>query len=121
MASNKRSKSKNGEASGISEKTNGGNSDKDALIEEHLPPMALVAAVMICSGPLFVFYMRDFLATGKVIAGRWDEDLMVSCSPKDIVLCNLYNSNIIHRFSRNQWIGSMMPKAGSLSKVDSVQ
>jgi hypothetical protein len=48
------------------------------LAEEHLPPLFLVAVVLMCSGPLFVLAMRDFSSTGKIIAGAWDAALTVN-------------------------------------------
>lgn len=50
---------------------------KAFLAEEHLPPLFLVAVVLMCSGALFVLAMRDFVSTGKVIAGTWDEAMLV--------------------------------------------
>ena len=51
--------------------------DKAALVEEHLPPLALVWIVLFCSGTLFVFAIRDFLTTGRNIGGAWDEAMLV--------------------------------------------
>lgn len=51
--------------------------EQKALLEAHLPPFGLTVAVLFCSGFLFVFGLRDFLTTGKNIAGSWDDALMV--------------------------------------------
>mmetsp|Transcript_123813 Transcript_123813/g.346726 ORF Transcript_123813/g.346726 Transcript_123813/m.346726 type:complete len:237 (-) Transcript_123813:622-1332(-) len=45
---------------------------KKELIEEHLPPIALVFAVVACSGFLFMFAFRDVFATGRNIGGDMD-------------------------------------------------
>lgn len=55
------------------------------LAEEHLPPLLLVFTIMACSGLLWVFALRDFLATGRVIAGSWDYAMQVSS--KLLILC----------------------------------
>jgi hypothetical protein len=52
--------------------------EKSQLALDHLPPLPLVFAVMACSGLLWVFALRDFLATGRNIAGTWDEAMLVS-------------------------------------------
>jgi hypothetical protein len=52
--------------------------NNEVLADEHLPPLFLVAVVLMCSGPLFVLAMRDFFSTGKVIAGSWDKAILVS-------------------------------------------
>jgi hypothetical protein len=52
--------------------------EKAPLALDHLPPLPLVFIVMACSGLLWVFALRDFLATGKNIAGAWDEAMLVS-------------------------------------------
>ena len=50
----------------------------DSIIEEHLPPLSLVFVVLFCSGALLVMAMRDFMSTGRNIAGSWDEAMLVS-------------------------------------------
>jgi len=49
-----------------------------ALAEEHLPPMSLVFCVLLFSGSMFVLGLRDALATGKNIAGPFDDAYLVS-------------------------------------------
>jgi hypothetical protein len=49
------------------------------LKEMHLTPLPLVITVLICSGALWVFALRDFIATGRVIGGAMDEAMQVSC------------------------------------------
>lgn len=51
---------------------------KKELIEEHLPPIALVFAVVACSGFLFMFAFRDVFATGRNIGGDMDAAYLVS-------------------------------------------
>lgn len=48
------------------------------LAIEHLPPLMLIFTVLFCSGAIFVLAMRDFMSTGRVIAGEWDDAFMVS-------------------------------------------
>lgn len=48
---------------------------------DDLPPIALVCTVLLCSGALLVFALRDFLTTGRNIGGTWDEAFLVSESP----------------------------------------
>jgi len=50
----------------------------DSVIEEHLPPLSLVFVVLICSGALLMLAIRDFMSTGRNIAGSWDEAMLVS-------------------------------------------
>lgn len=47
------------------------------LVEEHLPPMALICCVLVFSGALFVLGLRDALATGRPIAGPMDAAFLV--------------------------------------------
>jgi hypothetical protein len=49
------------------------------LKEMHLTPLPLVITVLICSGALWIFALRDFIATGRVIGGAMDEAMQVSC------------------------------------------
>lgn len=49
----------------------------EQLVAEHLPPLALVFTVLACSGALWILAMRDVLATGRVIAGVWDEAMLL--------------------------------------------
>lgn len=51
---------------------------KEALIEEHLPPLSLSFIIVLCSGFLLMLSLRDFLTTGKTIYGSWDDKLLVS-------------------------------------------
>ena len=51
---------------------------REELVAEHLPPLALVLVILLCSGALLVFSFRDFFTTGKNIAGSWDEAMLVS-------------------------------------------
>ena len=64
---------------------------KKELIEEHLPPIALVFAVVACSGFLFMFAFRDVFATGRNIAGDMDAAYLVSSdyliSRATIIIC----------------------------------
>ena len=55
------------------------------LVEEHLPPMALICCVLVFSGALFVLGLRDALATGRPIAGPMDVAFLV-CILFSIVL-----------------------------------
>jgi len=45
---------------------------------DHLPPLPLIFVVLFCSGALFMFALRDAIATGKNIAGPWGEAMLVS-------------------------------------------
>ena len=54
-----------------------------ALAEDHLPPLALVFTILICSGALWVLGLRDLMATGKNFLGPMDDAFMVR-----IYLCN---------------------------------
>lgn len=51
--------------------------EKQALIEEHLPPLGLTFLILLCSGFLLVFALRDFLSTGKNVGGSPDEAMLV--------------------------------------------
>lgn len=51
--------------------------EKQAAIEEHLPPLLLTFLILACSGAMLVLCLRDFWTTGKNIAGSWDEALLV--------------------------------------------
>lgn len=51
--------------------------EKLAVIEEHLPPFLLTAVILVCSGAMLVWGLRDFWTTGKNIAGKWDEAMLV--------------------------------------------
>jgi hypothetical protein len=57
------------------------------LIAEHLPPIALVFAVVACSGFLFVFAFRDVFATGRNIGGNLDAAYLVSLRARDDSPC----------------------------------
>ena len=62
------------------------------LVAEHLPPLWLVSLILICSGVLMLFSLRDFLTTGKNIGGEMDEKLLVCnarISPLFNTLCIL--------------------------------
>lgn len=48
------------------------------LVAEQLPPLWLVSLILMCSGALMLFSLRDFLTTGKNIGGKMDEQLLVS-------------------------------------------
>jgi hypothetical protein len=48
------------------------------VVEEHLPPLLLTIIVLLCSGGLLMFSMRDAISTGKNIAGSFDEAMLVS-------------------------------------------
>jgi hypothetical protein len=54
---------------------------KLVVVDDYLPPLGLVLTVLACSGLLWVFGLRDVLATGRNIAGPWDEAMLVSCQP----------------------------------------
>ena len=47
------------------------------VISEHLPPIGLVFTVLACSSILWVFAFRDVFATGRNIAGIYDEAMLV--------------------------------------------
>jgi len=51
--------------------------EQQALIEEHLPPLGLTFLILLCSGFLLVFALRDLLSTGKNIGGSYDEAMLV--------------------------------------------
>lgn len=53
-------------------------SELAAAAEKHLPPLFLVLVVLVCSGTMLVFAVRDFFTTGRVIAGEYDESFLVS-------------------------------------------
>jgi hypothetical protein len=46
----------------------------------HLPPLALVVCVLVCSGFLAVLGLRDYWTTGKNFLGDMDEKLLVGLS-----------------------------------------
>jgi hypothetical protein len=48
------------------------------LVAEHLPPLPLVLAILLCSGFMFVLGMRDMMSTGKIILGESDAAYLVS-------------------------------------------
>lgn len=48
------------------------------VAEEHLPPLPLIFAALLCSGAMFILAARDFLSTGRNIAGAWDDAFLVS-------------------------------------------
>lgn len=50
---------------------------RESLVSEHLPPLHLVFICLFCSLGLLVFALRDFLVTGRVIGGAWDEAMLV--------------------------------------------
>lgn len=72
----RRSKTDNAGAKSVEQSTVK-NASQEVVVSEHLPPLFLIFTVMICSGAIFVFGIRDFLTTGKIIAGSWDAALMV--------------------------------------------
>lgn len=51
--------------------------EKDKIIAEYLPPLSLTLIVLVCSGTLFLFCLRDFMVTGKNVAGPIDEAYLV--------------------------------------------
>ena len=51
---------------------------KETILEDHLPPLALVLTIFLCSGILWVFGLRDLLATGKSLLGPVDDSYLVS-------------------------------------------
>jgi hypothetical protein len=61
------------------------------LADEHLPPLLLVLVVMACSGLLWVFALRDFLATGRVIAGSWDSAMQVCLINMNVFLFSIHS------------------------------
>ena len=73
---NKRSQESNNGKQQVDNKTARDNNKK--LAEEHLPPLPLVFTVLVCSGFLFMFAIRDFMATGRNIFGEADEAMLVS-------------------------------------------
>lgn len=98
------------------------------LVVEHLPPIPLVFVVLGCSGLLWLFALRDFMATGRVIAGVWDEAMLVSAtvffSSKDVsyksrLFSRLFSFSPLLLFSclRIRSNFSTTPRGGSLSKV----
>ena len=56
------------------------------MLADHLPPLMLVSVVLLCSGILWVFAVRDTFATGRNIAGTHDEAMLVSSS-KSVLNC----------------------------------
>jgi hypothetical protein len=114
--------------------------EKQQVIEEHLPPLVLTFIILACSGFLLVFALRDFLSTGKNIAGKWDESMLVrSCcrtasfqhaavvSCFDIVwnliglhLFSPLTAYILSSHSQNLLTGLMTQKVGKARKEDSV-
>lgn len=61
------------------------------LADEHLPPLLLVLVLMACSGLLWVFALRDFLATGRVIAGSWDSAMQVCLINMNVFLFSIHS------------------------------
>jgi hypothetical protein len=53
------------------------SSTRNPLAVEHLPPIILSFLILVCSGTLCIFSLRDLLATGKNVGGSWDEALLV--------------------------------------------
>ena len=51
---------------------------KELVLEDHLPPLALVFTILICSGAAWVLGLRDLLATGKSFLGPIDAAYLVS-------------------------------------------
>jgi hypothetical protein len=65
------------------------------VLAEHLPPLALVFTVLICSGVVWVLGLRDLLATGKPFLGSIDEAYLVSGSLMFIKwVCNCSLSHV---------------------------
>jgi len=56
---------------------------KKELIADHLPPIALVFAILACSGFLFIFAFRDAFATGRPIGGEMEAAFLVSSYDDD--------------------------------------
>ena len=51
---------------------------KEIILEDHLPPLALVFTILFCSGAAWVLGLRDLLATGKSFLGPIDDAYLVS-------------------------------------------
>jgi hypothetical protein len=51
---------------------------KEIVLADHLPPLGLVFTVLACSGALWVFGLRDLMATGKPFLGEIDDAYLVS-------------------------------------------
>jgi len=51
--------------------------DTETSKAPNMPPIGLVYAILFCSGALLMFALRDLLATGRNIAGPWDEAYLV--------------------------------------------
>jgi hypothetical protein len=51
---------------------------KEVVLEDHLPPLALVFTILVCSGIVWVLGLRDLLATGKPFLGPIDDAYLVS-------------------------------------------
>jgi len=49
---------------------------KNRKVDNHLVPMFLLAAVMVCSGVLWTLAFRDVFATGRIVAGKMDEAML---------------------------------------------
>jgi hypothetical protein len=48
-----------------------------AMVADHLPPLPLVLAILLCSGFMFMLGMRDMMSTGKIILGESDAAYLV--------------------------------------------
>ena len=124
--------SENESARNIPTKMN--SSPATELAAEHLPPIAFVMIVLLCSGSLWIFAMRDVIATGKTIAGSYDDAFLVS-DPMALsfhvmlrLAWNQLTNEMIHiklddadgRRSPNQLNFLTIRKGGNRPKVDSV-
>ena len=49
----------------------------EADVPHHLPPLALVGTVLVCSGFLCLLGFRDFATTGRNLLGHVDEAFLV--------------------------------------------
>ena len=50
---------------------------KEIVLEDHLPPLALVLTVILCSGLAWILGLRDLMATGKPFLGEMDHAYLV--------------------------------------------
>ena len=76
---------------------------------------------MACSGLLWVFALRDFLATGRVIAGSWDYAMQVCLTLNNENVISILNpfthTAAIFRCLQNRPSFSIMPRDGSLNRA----
>jgi hypothetical protein len=70
--------------------------ERGIVIAAHLPPWTLTVVMLVCSGMMLVFALRDFWTTGKNIAGGWDEALLVRAVYREVYQLMVQNTLSTH-------------------------